>query len=532
MNKTLYFNAHVYTANPALPYAEAFAVENGRISFIGFEHSDIFSDDSYQKVDLKCAFVLPGFTDAHAHALDGQLWVGPGDMSSRQSVTEICDGIREVAANTEAGEWVFVSGANLPLFGAYPTRELLDQLVPDQPLLVVNFDVHSAALNSKGLEKAGISRSTEAPAGGVYERDASGEPTGVVHEAGLYKIFPQLKQMSPARFPAAIRQATSMGHEIGVTGWFEARVDLNMLKAYHQAEIDGELKTYVSAGLLAVNHRNLAEQIAEFSRWKTQYEGELLKVHTVKVFIDGVTESRTASLLAPYAGLTDAGEPHWSQAELNEVCELADNAGFDLHFHTLGDRAAHMALNAIEYAKHRNPKRERRIQLAHLQLVADQDKPRFRELGAIASVQGLWCAAPPEQKAFYASLLGAERAEKSYPLRSLKNAGALLAGGSDWPITTMNPFAIMQCATTRQLDANDDPWNAAEILDLQSMMEAHTHNAAYALRFDGFAGSLAVGKDATFLITDQNPFHADLHQLGSIKVNATYFKGERVYLRM
>ncbi|WP_325088344.1 amidohydrolase family protein [Burkholderia contaminans] len=238
----------------------------------------------------------------------------------------------------------------------------------------------------------------------------------------------------------------------------------------------------------------------------------------------------TAALLDPYAGTDDCGLALWSQDALNEICLLADTAGFDLHFHTLADRAVRMTLDALEYVQIRNGRRDRRAQLAHLQLVDPADMSRFNRLGAIASVQTLWTAAREEQQ-LYRDLLGAERTARNYPFRSLRNAGAMLAAGSDWSVSTMDPMQIIQTGITHLLIDQPDspPWNPHERLDLLTMREAYTVNTAYALRFDDCTGSLEAGKDASFAILDRNPFAHPVETFAQTRVIETCFRGEVVY---
>ncbi|WP_254605521.1 amidohydrolase [Burkholderia contaminans] len=239
----------------------------------------------------------------------------------------------------------------------------------------------------------------------------------------------------------------------------------------------------------------------------------------------------TAALLEPYARTDDCGLALWSQDALNEICLLADTAGFDLHFHTFADRAVRMTLDALEYVQIRNGRRDRRAQLAHLQLVDPADMSRFNRLAAIASVQTLWTAAREEPQQLYRDLLGAERTARNYPFRSLRNAGAMLAAGSDWSVSTMDPMQIIQTGVTHLLIDQPDspPWNPHERLDLLTMREAYTVNTAYALRFDDCTGSLEAGKDASFAIVDRNPFVHPVETFAQTRVIETCFRGEVVY---
>ncbi|MCW3478643.1 amidohydrolase [Neisseriaceae bacterium JH1-16] len=529
---TVYLNGTLYTGNTHRSFAQALAVQGEKILAVGLDDEiRVLAGPDTRVVNLAGALMVPGFIDGHVHPMQGQQILGDFDLSGLNEPAVILERIRDCANATPHETWVYLGGANLAAFGAYPTRALLDQVVLDRPLLVIGYDVHSGCLNSKGLELAGISAATPDPKGGIYEHDATGVPTGVVHEEALYRICPLIPQLSPAGYPKALAKAHAMANGFGVTGWFDAWLDEPMIKAYADAQRNGELKVYMSAGLVAQPGGDAREQIERFTAWRQKYHCDNLRLHTVKIFIDGVPESKTAALLAPYVGSDECGLALWSQEALNEIALLADTAGFDLHFHTLADHAVRMALDALEHVQHHNGMRDRRAQLAHLQLIDPADYGRFHQLGAIASIQALWTAASPEQQQLFCDLFGPERTARNYPFRSLRNAGAMLAGGSDWSVSTMNPLPIMQTGVTHvPVDQPDGaPWNPHERLDLLTMLEAHTVNSAYALRFDDCTGSLEAGKDASFAVLDRNPFCHPVEELTQARVVETCFRGEVVY---
>jgi len=528
----IYYNGSIHTGNDFSAMHSALAIGGGKIIASGDDQTiRAMAGSQTEQIDLAGKQIIPAFVDGHAHPLEGQQMVGDTDLERADSAEGVLQLIREAALAQADEQWVFLGGIDLNVFGSYPTRQQLDVALADRPLLLLGHDVHSGCLNSAGLGAAGISADTSDPSGGIHEREpGSRQPSGVVHEAALYRLFGLIPQLGPARYPQSLAKAIAMAHRLGITGWFDARVDEGLLQAYANARDAGNLKLHVSAGLLATPRHDPAAQIARFREWKQRYEGDTLHVHTVKIFIDGVTESRTAALLEPYSGTDDSGLALWQQPALNEIVAMADAAGFDLHFHTLADRAVRMALDALEWAASCNGPRERRAQLAHLQLVHPDDMPRFAPLGTIASVQALWTAAAPALQALYCDILGSERAGRSYPFRSLRNAGAMLAGGSDWPVSTMDPLEIMQTGVTH-LPADHPaamPWNPDERLDLQVMLQAHTLNASHALRLDECCGLLP-GNEANFVILAGNIFALPLSGLNHSLVQATVFRGETVY---
>jgi predicted amidohydrolase YtcJ len=527
----IYFNGSVYTGSER--QAQALAISNQHIVAIG-QDAEIcaLAGPETVLVDLAGKLLIPGFIDSHLHPLEGQQMVGDTDPKRAETAEGVLAMIKEYAENHQDEKWVFIGGIDLSVFSPSPCRQLLDNVLPDRPLLVLGHDVHSGILNSAGLKAAGIGPETPDPSGGIYEREEQSlQPNGVVHEAALYRLFSMIPQLSAERYPQSLARARAMAHHHGITGWFDARVDEGLLKAYAAARDRGELKIYVSAGLLAIPAHDAEEQITRFLHWRQRYEGDTLRLHTVKLFIDGVVESKTAALLAPYADGDGNGLALWQQDALNQMVTLADQAGFDVHFHTVGDRATRMALDALEYASQHNGVRERRAQLAHLQLIDPADIPRFAPLGAIASVQTFWTAASSELQQFYSDTLGPERASRSYSFRSLHQAGAMLSGGSDWPVSSMNPLEIIQTSVTHRLidDPQQPEWNPAQRLDLPTMLDAHTINSSYALRFDQQCGALEPGKEANFVILDRNIFNAPVESISQARVVTTCFRGEVVF---
>jgi predicted amidohydrolase YtcJ len=526
-------NASLYTGLPPGPHHTAVVIRDGLIAYVG--------DDANARhgaragacvIDLSGRTLTPGFTDAHVHPIDGFLLSSDCDLAGADSSSAIFAGLRSAAEQGTGDGWLMAGNANLQAFGAYPTREMLDAIVPHRPVLVIGHDVHSGWLNTAGLRAAGITAGTPDPAGGAYGRDAaSGEPTGIVHEAGLYQLFPLLPQLGPVNVARALDEAQALAHSFGITGWFDALVGERLLHGYVKAREAGTLDVQASLGLLASPHAPLGPQIERFRRWRADYDGGNLRLHTVKIFVDGVLESRTAAMLEPYADTDSLGVHHWEPAELNEAAELADRAGFDLHFHTLGDRAVRMALDAIEHVIRVNGVRDRRPQLAHVQLIHPDDVVRFRRLGAIANIQATWSGAPTYLLDLYRQLLGDARMARNYIFRSLQNAGALLSGGSDWSVSTMNPLVAIQTAMTRvPPDAPDaDAWLPLESVELPTMLDAYTRNAAWSLRFDGRAGTLTPGSDASLVILDRDLFATPVTGIAAAQVQATLFCGRVVH---
>lgn len=526
-----FVNGAIYTGGATPVFADCLAVRDGMIAYVGSRAGLPQALRKTEEIDLHGRMIVPGFTDSHAHPVEGFQLTCDGDLGDAHSFDAIAHQVRECAALHPQRSWVMAGNVALEALGARLNRAALDTMVSDRPLLLIGHDVHSGCLNTAALRTLGVSATTPDPEGGIYERDEHGEPTGVVHEAALYGLFRHLPQMGADESARAFRKAQRQAHENGITGWFEAMVGQRLVDAYVRARDSGELKANVSLGLLVSPNMSLAPQIARLIDWRHRYDGGRVRLHTAKIFIDGVLESHTGALLSNYDDADHNGAAHWDPAQLREAVFAADAAGFDLHFHTIGDRAVRMALDALEALNEERGHRDRRAQLAHVQLIDPQDVPRFAQTGAIASIQAVWGSIAPDLRELYTQLLGEQRMSRHYAFGDLQRHGAMLSGGSDWPVSTQNPLVAIETALRRAKPGNitDTPFLAEQSVDLATMLGAYTHNSAYSLRFDDRAGQLSPGRPASLAVLSNDIHEVAPHQIAEITTMMTLFEGETVH---
>jgi predicted amidohydrolase YtcJ len=547
----LIVGAPVYTADPARPLADAVAVRGGRIAAVGPERDLAgLRGPATRVLRLAGGLVLPGFQDAHVHTAAGGLELGQCDLHEVEP-----DGYPAAVAAYAAGHpdvgWVLGGGWVMDAFGvAGPHRATLDAVVADRPVYLESTDGHSAWVNRRALELAGITRATPDPPRGRIERDAAGEPTGTLHEAAMDLVDDLTPQPDQAEWEAAIERGQAHLHALGVTAWQDAAVSPAMLAAYRAIAERGRLSGRVVAALrweVEAGPAQLPDLVQR--RRETEGPGDRppgardgrerpggLRAGAVKIFADGVFENRTAAMLAPY--LDGDGRPTANHGigmlvadELARVVTALDAEGFDVHVHAIGDRAVRDTLDAFEAAAAANFRRDARHQIAHLQFVHPDDRPRFRRLGVVANAQPFWSCLDGYMRELTLPFLDPERAGWQYPWASLRRAGAVLAFGSDWTVSTANPLEEIEVATNRVApdDRDGEPFLPAERVDLPTALDAFTSGSAYALRLEAGTGSVTPGKLADLAILDRDPFDPAAGPVGDARVLATLVEGEPVW---
>jgi predicted amidohydrolase YtcJ len=432
--------------------------------------------------------------------------------------------------------------------GGTPTAAELDKVIPDRPAYLPNRDHHSAWVNTRALELAGVTRQTPDPADGRIERDAAGHPTGALHEGAMNLVARHMPADTLADLVEALRVAQRHLHSLGITAWQDALIatpengGADSLEAYMLLAGNGALTARVRGALWWDRDRG-AEQIPELiARRDKSFTGRF-SAPTVKIMQDGVCETFTAAVLEPY--LDGHGHPTDNRGisfieaeELKEYVTRLDAAGFQVHFHALAERAVRESLDAVEAARRANGPNDLRHHLAHIQIVHPEDLPRFRQLGATGNAQPLWAAYEPQMTELTIPFLGAERVGWQYPFGSLERSGAQLAFGSDWPVTTADPLLEMHVAVNRRA-----PWPLAEpgsraateaflptqALTLGSAIRAFTMGSAYVNHLDRDTGSIEVGKFADLAVLDRDLFAQPADEIEQARVQLTLVEGRTVY---
>ncbi len=533
---------------PHDPGAVALAVANDRIVAIGTDRSILgLRGPRTRAIDLRGRTVLPGFTDAHTHPISGGLRHVECDLDRFDTAADHLAAIAGYAAAHPERAWIAGGGWSMDTFpGGIPRREALDAIIPDRPVFLTNRDGHGAWVNSRALELAGITASTPDPALGRIERDPDGTPVGMLQEGATDLVARLIPPHDPPTLAQAIRVAQAELHALGITGWQDANADPQEVAAYRAVAEAGALTARVVlamgaaeldefGGIEGLVAARAAIQAAAHASAADGPGPARLAATSVKFFVDGVIENRTAASLRPY--LDSAGYPTGgtgiSNYEPDELMRLAvelEARGFQLHYHAIGDRGVREALDAIEAARRTNGARDGRHHVAHIQLIHPSDVPRFAQLDAIANAQPLWAVHEAQMDELTIPWLGPERAGWQYPFASLLRAGARLAFGSDWTVSTANPFPQIEVAVRRIWPENRDaaPFLPDERLTLDQALRAATVGSAFVNRQDE-AGWLGAGRLADLVVLDRDIDASDAGPIGDTTVLGTMVGGEFVF---
>lgn len=521
-------NGVVYTMDEARSTHEAVAVRDGRIQAVGSSvEITLLAGPETEIVDLAGGMVLPGFHDTHVHPMSGGHEALGCSLSRATTVAQLLDNVRECAR--EGSGWVIGRGWSLALFppDGNPRKTLLDAVVPDRPVFLEGVDGHSAWVNSAALAAAKIDRSTPNPPLGVIERDEDGEPSGTLRESAMRLVSRLLPPPTPEQNAEALRVGLMQANAFGITSLVEASAGEEELAAY-KALADRDALTarvLVSIGYAADNFERLLAA-------REDYRGKRLRPDAVKIFVDGVLEGETAALLEPYLDRPDfSGTLNYEPAPLAQAVTRFDGMGLHVHMHAIGDRAVRVGLDAIAAARAANPDRKWMHDIAHLQLVDPADLPRFAELGVAANFQALWAFPDAYITDINLPVVGEERVTRMYPIGSAQRAGAMIVGGSDWNVSSLNPLDAIQVAVTR-MDPDGvvpAPLNLDERVDLPTMLAAYTINAARLMRQDDEVGSIEPGKAADLVVLDRNVLELPPDQIRTARVVRTLLDGETVY---
>lgn len=494
-------------------------------------------------VDLDGGLLLPGFIDAHMHPMVGGLERLHCEMTELNSREEYLEAIAGAASRRPDDPWVRGGGWAVGAFGPQgPTAELLDRVVPDRPVFLPSSDHHDAWVNTRALEIAGVTAETPDPPDGWVERDAEGRPTGTLREAAMALVGDHV-ETSREEYADAMREAQHHLHSWGITGWHDALVGGyagldDPTQAYLDLLATGELTARVRCSLWWDRHRG-TEQVEELAAERDRLAAAGLDAGSVKVMMDGISETFTAALTEAYRDLQgcpcgDHGLAFLEPEQVQEAVIALDAAGFQVHFHAIGDRAVHDALDAVEAARRANGINDLRHQIAHLQLIRPEDRPRFRRLGVVACLQGMWAHADDPSVQLLRPHLGEERVGWQYPFADLVAAGATTSGGSDWPVQPPEPIGGVHTLVNRSRWAEDgsaaDPLLQDQAMTLEAALSAYTRGSALANHHPE-AGAVVVGAPADLVVLDRNPFDGPARDIGACEVAATYVRGTRVYLR-
>ena len=550
----VFTNGKVFTGVPGQALAQALAVENGKILDVGSDAQiNALADANTQRFDLAGKVLMPGMIDTHSHPVSaGLASLGANLLDEEKPLPELEQWIieQDKAGRARSGDVILIAGTSSAYWDK--SRELGKIFNhgrwADQPLVLSGIDGHTGWANNAMLKRVKVDAALVKglPA---TERDYIGHendftPTGYFAESRWDQVRNKVPAPSKEIMLKAAREAVKVNNGYGVTAWMDAASNAGngdslfdftateqsygVLPFYRELAEKGELSAHVAA-LMLTNSKSKPADLEVVAKVMKKFEGvPNLTFPGIKIFADGIMEfpGQTAAVIVPYKNTHKRGQLLIDPKHFGELVVAAEKRGWIMHVHADGDRAVREALNGVAYARRLNPTPVAHS-LAHLQVVDPEDFPRFKQLGVIASMQLLWATSESYTEELVKPYISTSAYDHLYPAKSLHDAGATIAGGSDWPVSGPNPWNAIAQANTRKGPLG--VLNAKESLDRQTMFYAYTLNAAKTLRLDQQIGSLEPGKQADLIVLDRDVFKVSDDELFETKVLNTFFSGKQVY---
>ncbi|MBK6843844.1 MAG: amidohydrolase [Gemmatimonadetes bacterium] len=511
----------VWTGDSLQPEARAVAIRKDRIVYVGDENGvDSLIGANTRVVTLGNRLLMPGFVDTHVHPVSAGVQLGECNLADIATIERLREVVAECNARDPNASWIRGGGFALPLFaGGTPTAALLDSLVPGRPAFLSSADGHNGWANSRALAIAGITRDTRDPVNGVIVRDARGNAVGTLRESAQELVQQHIPPHTREEMRVGLERAVRRANQLGITSWHEASATEEILRAYTDADSLGRL-TVRTVVALHVNVDSGPEQVQGLAALRDRYARPMVRPVAAKIFADGVLEGGTAALLADYTDRPGfRGDLNLPPARFNAIARALDSAGFKIHVHAIGDRAIRTSLDAIEQ-RHgaRRVSGGPRPMIVHIQLFDSTDIGRFASLGVVASWQALWAFRDTYMKELTEPRIGPTRARWQYPLATMARTGAIMAGGSDWFVSSLDPLQAIRVAVTRQSpdDSTDAPFFPEERVDVETMLKAYTLGGAMASDAEQELGTIAVGKLADVIVLS-----ADLRRVSPFQITRT-----------
>ena len=525
MKNLMLLNGNVYTMNPRLLRAEAIATEGSKIVAVG-RSSDVenLGRKNFSVIDLEGRTVLPGLTDCHTHFLSFAHGLRRVNLHGISSFDEILSTIEVFAAKLKEDEWLVGGGWDKNIVGDkfLFTKEILDKVCPEHPAALRSKDHHMLWVNSTALKAVGVDKMTNDPRGGRIERDRStGELTGILKENACNLVWERVPEPSTATSKELLKEALKIANSYGLTG-IHNHDDPGAHELFDQLEAEGDLTLRVSSWL----PRGELDSVIDWGMTSGSGD-EKLKFGGVKFYSDGSLGSQTALMFEPFEGSKDnLGIEVTSEEELSKLVSKASRAGISVAIHSIGDKAVHQSLNAIEKSVRKSGKEAGlRHRIEHVQLLHPQDVERFHKLGIIASVQPVHTPADID----IAERYWGKRCKLAYAFKTLLDSGAHVVFGSDAPIETLNPWMGIHAAITRHRIGEKESWYPEEKVSLSDAISAYTRWAGYASYEENLKGSIEVGKLADMIVLSQDVFKIKPEEIPNTKIEYTILGGRIVY---
>jgi hypothetical protein len=540
---TILLHGRIYTVNPKLPWAQALAIRDGKLIEVGSD-KDIarYRGPDTKVLDAKGRMVLPGITDSHVHFLDGSFSLERINLEDVKDRDEAVRQLKQYADAHPNDAWVLGRGWSYPMFPptGLPDKKYLDAVIPDRPVYLEGFDGHTWWANSKALELAHITKDTPNPPGGEIVRDPkTSEPTGAIKEDAadglIRKVIPDSSRDEKLQ---ALRAGLKHANEVGVTrvhvmgGVNPGEGDIIEIDLLDQLRENDELTVRFYIAYRMDPPAVTDAQLKQVDQMREKYHDDWIAGGVVKFFLDGVIETHTAAMLAPYSDDPSvSGSLLWDPEKYKQYVAELDRHHVQVCTHAIGDRAIRLALDAYENAAVVNRTKDARHRIEHIEDVSAADIPRFGRLGVIASMQPLHAYPDEDTLNVWAPHVGAERAQRAWAWHSIQSAGGVLAFGSDWPIVTLSPWPGIQNAVTRQTTEGKPAggWLPSERVSLADAIKGYTLNAAFAGHREKDEGSLEFGKLADFIVISQDLFRIAPSKIGKTQVLLTVVGGRVAY---
>ncbi len=524
-------NGRIYTVDQNRPFADAMAVKEGKVLFVGAERQVMaYKGTATRVVDLDGRTVIPGMIDSHAHlgGLGSALRIV--DLTGTTSSEEIVARVAARAKDLPPGTWVTGRGWDQNDWAdtRFPTHEALSRAVPNHPVYLVRVDGHAALVNAAAMRVANVTAATQDTRGGKLERNADGSPTGVLIDDAMGAVAAKIPPASDDELRTATRAAIAEANTWGLTSVHDAGVGRREIGIYEELARSGDysLRHYI---MIQPDDSSLAT----FFRRGPQrgiHNGRLW-ISSIKAYADGALGSRGAALLEPYADDPKAtGLVRVAPERLADVATRALKNGFQLNTHAIGDRANRMVLDAYEKALTAMPRGDHRFRIEHAQIIHSEDIPRFAQLGVIPAMQS---SHQTSDMYWAGNRLGQGRLLGAYAWRSLLNTGIPIPNGSDFPVELVNPLISFHAAFSRQ-DAKNWPvggWIPQEAMTREEALKSMTIWAAWAGFMEKEVGSLEAGKLADFVVLDQDIMQIPAELVLKTRVLSTWLGGKPVYER-
>ncbi|MCH9695421.1 MAG: amidohydrolase [Gammaproteobacteria bacterium] len=536
-------NARVYTVAEASPWAEAVAVRGNEIVYVGDNAgAEALIGDNTTVRDLDGQLLLPGFIDSHSHPISGGAYATALSLDTFGGVDSWLDAIEDFAAANPDDPVLFGYGFLASAFGPIgPLASQIDAIVPDRPVLIMDEGFHAAWANTAALNALNITQDTRDPAPGFsyYKRNEDGEATGYLLEGTAGMAMAELDVITEDVVVEGAGIIFDIMNGYGVTAAFDAGLiaDADMAAAVlRRVEAAGDMTIRIVGSYRPGGPEGVASAVDETLEWGDRLKGERYHYRVLKIMDDGTVEGRTAAMFEDYQGEPgNSGETVYSQAEMTSMVVAAADKALDVHIHALGERAIHEALNSIEVAQELFPDSDTRYAICHIQVITDEDLPRFAELGVIGQGTPLWAAYDTYGKQFVSD----DQFSRFWRFKSLEDSGARLTFGSDFPASGagtlgLSPVIQIEIGHTRQDPGDPDSPvqpRESERLSVESLVKGFTIDAAYQMHMDNEIGSIEVGKKADLVALDQDIFAMDAYQIHKTNVLFTMMDGDIVYTK-